>query len=111
MTKEEDILLDKIAQQTARTLEVVEDIQENAATKKDLKDVADDVQQITDDLRNFRNATKENFTQVHQDLKELKSSARVLDRWLEEHLLERVQRLERAQNLPPYAHHQADNGE
>jgi hypothetical protein len=67
-----------------------------------------DLIQLHDEIRNFRAAVEESFTEVKGALAELKASSRVLDTLLERYLLERLDRIEKYLKLPPYVPHDTE---
>jgi len=72
------------------------------ATKKDFNDFKMEIYEFRKETRDGFKNMEENFKQINDKLGELKSSANALDKILEQHPIQRIERLESHANLSPF---------
>ncbi|HEY4515048.1 MAG TPA: hypothetical protein VJJ22_02720 [Candidatus Paceibacterota bacterium] len=67
-----------------------------------LNGLIETVSGIQQELSSFKKETREDFTEVKEGIKELKATANVTDKILEQHPIERIERIETTINLPMF---------
>ncbi|HEY4493724.1 MAG TPA: hypothetical protein VJB98_03840 [Candidatus Paceibacterota bacterium] len=73
-----------------------------------LAGVQKSVNDLSSDLRSFKKEVRDEFTQVHESLAELKASAGATDKILEQHPVKRIERIESHLNLTKFSLESSD---